>query len=93
MHCFTSGARNSFDLFSGMSLERKVKIELEEIEGVRHVEVQRDGETVGVTVVVDELEFVSFEKITRQEMYLFDHHPELSFDFNVIPAAALENAA
>jgi hypothetical protein len=93
MHCFASGTQNSFDMFSGMSLERKVKIDLEEINGIRRVEIQRQGNTVDVTVVVDELEFVSFSKITRQEMYLFDHHPELSFDFRVIPAAALENAA
>jgi|ERR1700690_891839 len=93
MHCFISGTQNSFDLFSGMSLERKVKIDLEEISGVRDVDVQRIGSDVTVTVVVAELEFGSFEKITRQEMDLSDAHPELSFDFSVVPEAVLKDAA
>lgn len=93
MHCFTSGTQNSFDLFSGMSLERKVKIELEDIDGVLWADIKRSGSVIDVNVVVNELEFGSFEKITRHEMYLFEKYPDLRFDFRVTPVAALDNAA
>ncbi len=93
MQFFASSARNSFDLASGMSLERKVKIDLEDINGVQWVDIQRDGNAFSVNVIVDELEFGSFEKITQREIELFDKYPDLSFSFQVTPMVALRNVA
>lgn len=89
---FTCGTAhsNTFQMSSGVSLEHKLKIELEEIDGVRNVAVTRRGNELQVNVVLDTLAFAPFEKITAVEMDVFARFPDLNFEFNVLPAAAFQ---
>ena len=92
LHQMSNGAQavNCFQITSGISLEHKVTIELEEIVGVRDVKIQRNGNSFSVDVVVADLEFSTYEQVINKEIELFDRFPELSFEFNVMPASALE---
>jgi hypothetical protein len=85
-----AGAVNCFQITSGISLERKVTIELEEIAGVRDVKIQRSGNSFSVDVIVADLDFSTYEQVIKKEIELFDRFPELSFEFNVMPASSLE---
>ena len=92
LHFYTSGnvSHNYFQISSGMSLERKLNIELGEIEGVQAVAIKRSGNVVEVNVVLETLEFTSFQKVTQKEIDLFERFPGMDFEFNVVPSAALE---
>lgn len=87
---YDSYSRNTFQISSGISWERKLMIDLKDIDGVETVSIAQNGNVVEVTVVLDRLDFSSFQKVTRKEMELFDQFPGLRFEFNVLPAAAMK---
>jgi len=78
-------------------LESSEKQELENIQGVTGVEIDRQGDRYYVTVTLQDLEFSVFDKVIEQELALFDKYPNKSFNFDIMPeyvkASSLLNAA
>jgi hypothetical protein len=95
VHYFTSGSasQNCFQVSSGISLERRLRVELEEITGVHRVAVKQDGDDLNVNVVLETLEFAAFEKVILREMEISEQFPNLRVHFNVEPFSPEDSAS
>jgi hypothetical protein len=69
----------------GVSLERKLTNDIENIQGVTDVQIRQVNGAMEVNVVLDKLEFSVFEKVIQKELDLFDQFPDLQVRFNVVP--------
>ena len=93
-YVYSSNAGNCFEIASGMSLERTVNTEIEELPGVHSVAVKRNSQTSFVVdVVMETLEFSTYQKVIEKELDLFDQFPALTFEFNVVPLAAVQGTS
>jgi hypothetical protein len=90
--CYVSDGVHAYQLSSGVSLERKVTIDLSEIDGVRDVDISRNGNVFEVRVAMNTLEFEKFEKVVQKEIELFDAFPGLTFNFDISLADRAELA-
>ena len=81
----TDSSPRSFQMADGISLERKVTNDIENIEGVTDVQIKHVDGALEVNVVLDKLEFSVFEKVIQRELDLFDRFPDLQVRFNVVP--------
>ncbi len=75
--------KRTFQMASGVSLERELNIELSAIKGVRDVDITSTAGGLEVNVVLNELEFSVFEQVIQKELDLFDQSPDLRAHFNV----------
>jgi hypothetical protein len=87
----TSAVTNSFSVSSGISLGQKVTHEIEDLGGVRCVEVKQSGVSYAVRVVMETIDFENFQKVVAKELELSDRHPEMRFDFDIDFAPAEES--
>ena len=90
--CYVADGVHAYQLSSGMSLERKVIIDLSEVDGVRDVDISRNGNVFDVRVAMNTLEFEKFEKVVQKELELFDAFPGLTFNFDISLADQAELA-
>jgi len=86
------GYRNCFQMASGVSLERKLDIDLSGISGVQEVNITRKIDRLEVTVILNELDFVAFDKVIQKEVELFERFPQLKTRFEVLPAIAVSES-
>jgi hypothetical protein len=93
----TDTTPRSFQMADGVSLERKLTDDIENIQGVVDVRVKQVNGVLEVSVVLENLEFPLFEKVTQKELDLFDQFPDMPVRFNVVPQqadqAAIRHAA
>jgi hypothetical protein len=78
---------NCFQVSSGCSLEADVKSDLQNIDGVQHVEITNEGNNYTVTVTLRELEFSVFDQVINKELELFDQHSDKTFKFDIRSAS------
>jgi len=74
---------NSFSVSTGISLGQTVTNEIEDIDGVQGVSIKQAGDSYAVNVVMETIDFDSFQKVVAKELELFDKYPGLRFDFNI----------
>ncbi len=74
---------NSFSVSTGISLGQTVTNEIEDIGGVQGVSIKQAEDSYAVNVVMETIDFESFQKVVAKELELFDKHPGLRFDFNI----------
>jgi hypothetical protein len=81
----TSHTQGCFQLASGSSLETKLTDDIGDIPGVRSVNVAPTEGGLDVLVVLEKLEFSTYEKVINRELELFEKFPHLTVRFNVEP--------
>jgi hypothetical protein len=64
-------------------LGQTVTNEIEDIDGVQGVSIKQAGDSYAVNVVMETIDFESFQKVVAKELELFDKYPGLRFDFNI----------
>ncbi len=74
---------------SGRTLEAAMVNDIEKMHGVVSVSARRDGDTVNVSVVMDNLEFGPFSAVAQKELEISDKFPGLRFNFDIFPTAAV----
>ena len=84
LHYISDGktVSNCFEASNGMSLERKLAMDIENIDGVGQVVIKQAGNTYQVDVVMNTYDFASYEKVVQKELELLDT-PGARFTFNV----------
>ena len=82
---YISGAGTCFQVSSGPTLEERLTMDIEQISGVREVSVKRNGDSLDVCVVIDNMEFALYEKVIQKELDLFEKFPNLQVRFDVVP--------
>jgi hypothetical protein len=89
----TDNSDQVFQMPSGISLERQMTIDLENIDGVGHVDVKELGDSIySVNVSMATFEFSSYEKVIEKELELMKTIPDSKFNFNVTFAEATSHA-
>jgi hypothetical protein len=85
LHYISDGktASNCFAVASGVSWERTLTEELQNINGVGGVQVVQSGNSYTVNVVMDTYDFSSYEKVIQKEMDMFDQRAGIKVNFNV----------
>lgn len=92
----TDTTPRSFQMADGVSLERKLTDDIENIQGVADVQIKQIDGALEVNVTLDNLEFSLFEKVMQKELDLYDQFPDMPVRFNVVPRngdATIPNAA
>jgi hypothetical protein len=79
-----------FQASSGSTLENKMTNEIEDMPGVVDVRVKRTGDNFDVLVVMENMDFGPFSGVVEKELALDAKFPEFTFNFELLPAAALE---
>lgn len=79
-----------FQAPSGRTLERKMTSEIEEMPGVMSVNVKRTGDAFDVFVMMRDMDFDAFSGVVQKELELDSRFPAYTFNFELLPAAALE---
>lgn len=87
--CVATEGENAFTVASSASLGDVVKADIEGLPLVRRVEIHQSGERYDVRVVMDRLEFSSFERVVQKELALYDNFPALNFSFDIVPLDAV----
>jgi hypothetical protein len=85
-----SGIAKSVAMASGKTLDERIMSELDEMAGVRETSVVRTGDAVRVTVILDDMDFSRFDAVVQKELELYSRYPDLSFYFDIVSAAELE---
>ena len=70
-----------------------MKREIQNIEGVHSVEINGNVKRVAVRILLNELSFGYFQTLAAKEIELFDKYPDVQFDFDILPVAALQETS
>jgi hypothetical protein len=90
----TSRTVNCFQIASGSSLEAQLSHEIEDMPGVRSVNVRRtENDGLEVSVLLENLEFSTYERVIQKELDLYDKFPDMPVKFNVDLCVAPEEPA
>jgi hypothetical protein len=89
----SSAKQKVFQIASGRTLESKMTGDIEEMAGVVAVTVKRTGDTFDVSVIMENMDFDPFRAVVEKELALDGTYPDLTFNFEILPKAALEEAS
>jgi hypothetical protein len=80
-------SQSALEVASGPSLESRLKMDLKHIPGVKAFDVTRTADYVRVDVVMETLEFSTFEGVVQKELEYSERFPRHNFQFSISAAS------